>query len=45
MRPKPIPSLTEEQFAEIRKEIKRKPSTEDIRRIRRAKETFKRVSL
>jgi len=41
MRPKPIPLLNEEQFALIQKEMKRTPSKEDVKRIKRAKETFK----
>lgn len=41
MRPKPIPSLSEKQFAQIQKEIERKPSKKDIERIKRAKEIFK----
>jgi len=45
MLPKPIPPLTEEQFDEIRKELERKPSKEDIERIKRAKETFKKYQL
>jgi hypothetical protein len=45
MRPKPIPELTREQFAEVRKEIKRTPSRKDIERIKRAKETVKRYSI
>lgn len=45
MLPKPIPPLSEEQIAELQKEIKRKPSKEDIKRIKRAKEIYKRHSL
>lgn len=45
MRPKPIPLLDEEQFAEIQKEMKRTPSKEDIRRFKRAKEILKRSSV
>ena len=45
MRPKPIPELTKEQFAVVRKEIKRTPSKMDIERIKRAKETVKRYAI
>ena len=44
MKPKAIPLLTEEQFAELEKELKRKPSTEDFKRIKRAKSILKRHS-
>jgi len=45
MRPKPIPLLNEEQFAEIAKEMKRTPSKEDVKRFKRAKEILKRHSI
>jgi uncharacterized protein YneF (UPF0154 family) len=45
MLPKPIPPLNEEQWAAVQKEIKRKPSKKDIKRIKRAKETFKNCPL
>ena len=41
MRPESIPSLTEEQFKAVRKEIKRKPSRVDIARFERVKEILK----
>ena len=37
--------LTEEQWAAVEKELKRKPSKADIERIKRAKETFKNCPL
>jgi len=45
MLPEPIPPLTEEQWATVVKELKRKPSKADIERIKRAKETFKNCRL
>jgi hypothetical protein len=45
MLPEPVPSLTEEQWAVVEKELKRKPSKADIERIKRAKETFKNCPL
>ena len=41
MRPKPIPLLTEEQFKAVQEEVERKPSKEDIKRIKRAREILK----
>jgi uncharacterized protein YneF (UPF0154 family) len=41
----PIPPMTEEQWAAIEKEMKRKPSKADIERIKRAKKTFKNCPL
>jgi len=45
MIPEPITPLTEEQWAAVLKEIKRKPSKVDIERIKRAKETFKNCTI
>jgi uncharacterized protein YneF (UPF0154 family) len=45
MLPEPIPPMTEEQWAAIEKEMKRKPSKADIERIKRAKKTFKNCPL
>jgi len=42
MNPKPIPSLNEEQFKVIQEEMKKTPSENDLKRIKRVKETFKR---
>jgi len=44
MKPKAIPLLTEEQFAELEKELKREPSAKDVERIKRAKAILKRYS-
>jgi uncharacterized protein YneF (UPF0154 family) len=41
MLPKPIPPLNEEQWAAVEKEMKRKPSQKDIKRVKRVKATFK----
>ncbi len=41
VRPKPIPSLTKEQFKVVRSEMKRTPSTLDLERIERVKEILK----
>jgi uncharacterized protein YneF (UPF0154 family) len=41
MRPKPIPSLNQEQIKVLQEEMKRTPSKSDIERINRAKEILK----
>lgn len=45
MLPKGVPPLADEQWAAVEKELKRKPSKADIKRIKRAKETFKNYPL
>lgn len=43
--PKGIPPLTEEQWAVVEGEIKRKPTKKEIERFKQIKEIFKDVSL
>ncbi|MFB3890143.1 MAG: hypothetical protein ACE14S_11675 [Candidatus Bathyarchaeia archaeon] len=45
MLPKPIPPLTDEQWAVVEKEMKRKPSKKDAERLKRIERTFKNCPL
>ncbi len=43
--PEPVPPLTDEQWAVVVKEMKRKPNKKDLERVKRAKEAFKNCPL
>jgi len=45
MPPKPIPPLSEEQFAVIQKEMKRTPSRKDLFRAKKARKIMKRYNV
>lgn len=45
MLPKPIPELTEEEFAQLQKETQRKPSKSEIELFREAKRIYEKHPL
>jgi len=45
MLPKTTPPLNEEQWKAIEEEIKRKPTTDEVQRLKKIKETFKSIPL